>query len=139
RQTVELRSPDGSALIHLLLAGMAMAADWAFRPDVAVSGENRPLELARKLYVKGNIFENRELLESLPRLPGSCVESARILLEKRGLYEREGAFPSSIIDYTARMLEAEDDEFMANELAYLPADERLREIRKIMHKDLHKH
>jgi len=139
RQTIELRSPDGSALIHLLLAGMAMAADWAFRPDQAKSGENQALELARKLYVKGNIFENRELLESLPRLPGSCVESARILREKRELYEREGAFPPSIIDYAVRMLEAEDDEFMAKKLADLPADERLREIRKIMHKDLHKH
>ena len=30
RQTVELRTPDGSALIHLLLAGMTMSADWAF-------------------------------------------------------------------------------------------------------------
>jgi glutamine synthetase len=139
RQTIELRSPDGSALIHLLLAGMAMAADWAFRPDQAKSGENQALELARKLYVKGNIFENRELLESLPRLPSSCVESARIFREKRELYEREGAFPTSIIDYTVRMLEAEDDEFMAKKLADLPADERLREIRKIMHKDLHKH
>ena len=139
RQTVELRSPDGSALIHLLLAGMAMAADWAFRPEQTISGENQPLELARKLYVKGNIFEDRELLESLPRLPGSCVESARILRDKRELYERDGAFPPSIIDYTVRMLEAEDDEFMAKKLADLPADERLREIRKIMHKDLHKH
>jgi glutamine synthetase len=139
RQTVELRSPDGSALIHLLLAGMAMAADWAFRPEQTISGENQPLELARKLYVKGNIFEDRELLENLPRLPGSCVESARILRDKRELYERDGAFPPSIIDYTVRMLEAEDDEFMAKKLADLPADERLREIRKIMHKDLHKH
>jgi len=28
RQTIELRSPDGSAIIHLLLAGITLAAEW---------------------------------------------------------------------------------------------------------------
>jgi glutamine synthetase len=31
RQTVELRSPDGSANTHLLLAGMTTALLWAYR------------------------------------------------------------------------------------------------------------
>src|SRR5512140_269602 len=40
RQTVELRSPDGSALIHLLLAGITMAAEWGLtHDDSAVSAE----------------------------------------------------------------------------------------------------
>jgi hypothetical protein len=37
------------------------------------------------------------------------------------------------------MLQAENDEFMNRQLAGLPAHDRLYEIRKIMHKDLHKH
>jgi len=137
RQTVELRTPDGSALIHLLLAGIVMAADWAF--DQEAGTDKEALELARKLYVKGNIYKDKNLLESLPRLPSSCVASARILREKRGLYEREGVFPPSIIDYTARMLDEEDDEFLQSKLESLPENERQTLARKIMHKDLHKH
>lgn len=139
RQTIELRSPDGSAIIHLLLAGIMMAADWAFREDESVPKKNRPLELADQLYVQGNIFADEDLLRRLPALPRSCVESSRILLEKRELYERDGVFPSSVIDYVAKMLQAEDDETMNQRLADLPADDRLHETRRIMHKDLHRH
>ena len=140
RQTVELRSPDGSALVHLLLAGITMAADWAFRKDHSLLfKEDTALGLAEKLYVKGNIFADKELLKKLPVLPASCVESSRILLQKRELYERDGIFPPSVIDYVARLLQAENDEFMNKTLADLPADDRLHETRKIMHKDLHRH
>ncbi len=139
RQTVELRSPDGSAMIHLLLAGLVMAADWAFNRNASLFRESGPLELADRLYVKGNVFKEKALLESLPVLPASCVESSRLLLRKRELYEREGVFPPNVIDYVARLLEKEDDEFMNRMLSDLPADDRLHEIRKIMHKDLHRH
>jgi glutamine synthetase len=139
RQTVELRSPDGSALIHLILAGITMAANWAFGGDQSLFKDYGPLDLAEKLYVKGNIFSDKELLKKLPVLPASCVESSRLLLQKRDLYERDGVFPPAVIDYVARMLLAENDEVMNSQLAGLPAHERLHEIRKIMHKDLHKH
>lgn len=140
RQTVELRSPDGSAIIHLLLAGISMAADWAFRGDASLLfKEDKALDLAEKLYVKGNIFSDKVLLKKLPVLPASCVESSRILLQKRELYERDGIFPPSVIEYVARLLQAENDEFMNKRLIDLPADDRLHETRKIMHKDLHKH
>ena len=139
RQTVELRSPDGSAIIHLLLAGIVMAADWSFREDRTLFKDNGPLELAEKLYVKGNIFTDKELLKKLPVLPTSCVESSRILLKKRDLFERDGIFPSSVIEYVARLLQAENDEFMNKKLVDLPADDRLLETRRIMHKDLHRH
>lgn len=139
RQTVELRSPDGSAIIHLLLAGIVMAADWAFREDDSLFKKNLPIELADKLYAQGNMFTDQALLKKLPTLPRSCVESSRILLEKRELYERDGAFPPSVIDYVAKLLQAENDETMNQKLADLPADDRLHETRKIMHKDLHRH
>jgi len=139
RQTVELRSPDGCALVHLLLAGIVMAADWAFRGAPGILGDSSPLELAERLYVHGNIHADRELLSRLPPLPKSCVESSHILLEKRELYERDGIFPPNVIDYVARILRAENDETMNQRLFDLPADDRLLETRKIMHKDLHRH
>lgn len=104
RQTVELRSPDGCALVHLLLAGIVMAADWAFRDAPGILGDSSPLELA-----------------------------------ERELYERDGIFPPNVIDYVARILRAENDETMNQRLFDLPADDRLLETRKIMHKDLHRH
>ncbi len=132
RQSVELRSPDGSAFIHLLLAGIALAAEWGLT-------NKESLELAARLYVSGNIFQDQGLLASLPALPKSCVESARLLVQKRKLYEREGVFPPSIIEYMAKLLQGENDEHMNCTLMDLPADDRLHETRKIMHKDLHRH
>jgi glutamine synthetase len=138
RQTVEIRSPDGSAIIHLTLAGIAMAANWAFKGNLSLFKDYGPLELADNLYVKGNIFADKELLKRLPVLPTSCVESSRVLLQKRAHYERDAIFPASVIDYIAGALQAENDEFMNKKLSDLPAHDRLYEIRKIMHKDLHK-
>lgn len=132
RQTIELRSPDGSAFVHLLLAGMSLAAEWGLTHPEA-------FDLAKKLYTKGNIFKDEKLLRKLPALPGSCVSSADNLLEKRQLYERSKIFPSSIIDYLAELLRKENDAAMNAYLIDLPADDRLLETRKIMHKDIHRH
>jgi glutamine synthetase len=132
RQTVELRSPDGSAIVHLLLAGIAMAAEWGLT-------HAESLAMAEKLYVAGNIFRDEKLLNSLAALPKSCVESSRLLLNRRSFYEREGVFPPSVIDYVAKLLQAENDENMNQRLVDLPADDRLHETRKIMHTDLHRH
>jgi len=132
RQTVELRSPDGSALIHLLLAGITLAAEWGLTHEESEA-------LADKLYVTGNIFKNKKLLKSLPALPKSCVESARRLLKNRRLYERDGVFTASSIDYIADLLKKENDEHMNERLIDLPADDRLHQTRRIMHKNLHRH
>ena len=132
RQTIELRSPDGSAMVYLLSAGITMAAEWGL-------SNVESMKIAEDHYVTGNIFKNQELLKQLPALPRSCVESSRILREKQQLYEREGVFPESIIGYVAQLLEAEDDEQMNQFLVDLPADDRLNETRRIMHKDLHRH
>jgi len=130
-QTVELRTPDGSAIVHLILAGISMAAEWGITHPESI-------KIAQKYYVKGNIFKNKKLLRSLPPLPRSCVESAKILLRKRDLYERENIFPPSIINYTAALLKKEDDLTMNQTLSDLPADDRLHETRKIMHMGLHR-
>ncbi len=131
-QTIELRSPDGSALVHLLLAGITMAAEWGFQGEA-------PLELAKKYYADKDIHHDLNQLDTYPSLPTSCVESSRLLLEKRSLYEREEIFPQSIIEFVAKLLLAENDEMIAQKLADLPLNDRLHEIRKIMHRNLHLH
>jgi len=132
RQTIELRTPDGSAIIHLLLAGIVMAAEWGLKDDQA-------LKLAEKLYSEGSRFKDDEFSNAFPSLPSSCMESSRILVKKRDFYERAGIFPPSVIDYVAKLLQAENDELSREKLEKLPKNDRLNEIRKIMHKDLHRH
>jgi len=131
-QTVELRSPDGSALTHLLLAGITLAAQWGLTHEES-------LKVADRLYVQGNVFKDAEILKRLPALSTSCVQAAEVLLEKRRLYERDGIFPPAIIDYMVKILRAEDDLNMNESLVDLPADDRLHQTRKIMHRDLHRH
>ena len=109
-----------------------MAAEWGLT-------HKESLEYAEKQYVTGNIFADKDLLANLKQLPRSCVESAKILKENRQLYEREHIFPPSVIDYVIELLEAENDQKMNSILANLPADDRLIETRRIMHKDLHRH
>jgi len=132
RQTVELRTPDGSANVHLLLAGMTLAAEWGLSND-------KSLEICDQFFVHGNIFQDHTLLRKLPSLPTSCVESAKLLMKKRALYERDDIFPASIIDYIVELLKAEKDENINKHLADIPADDRLFETRKIMHQSLHRH
>ncbi len=132
RQTVELRTPDGSALIHLLLAGVVMAANWAMK-------NKNSLRTAEMFYVQADKPKTKDNFKSFPKLPGSCIESSRILEEKRALYEKENVFPPGVIDYVADLLRGEKDEGLSKKLKGLSGKDRLREVRKIMHKDLHRH
>ncbi len=130
-QTVEIRTPDGSANAHLLLAGLTLAADWGLTND-------KSLELAKKYYVKGNIFKDKNILESLPVLPSTCSASADILQIKRSEYERENVFTPSIIDYTINSLKSEDDSNLHKKLAKLKGSAKKKFINKLVQKDLHK-
>jgi glutamine synthetase len=132
RQTVELRSPDGSASFHLLLAGLATAAEYGLTHESS-------LELARATRVRGNVFDDRELLERLEPLPGSCVACSRLLNERRGMYEESGVFPPGVIDHVVQLLAREDDENLNIKLSKMSAEERLTATRRLMHKDIHRH
>ena len=132
QQTVELRSPDGSTFIHLLLAGIVLAVEWGMTND-------RSLEMAESLRADGRQATDDKFLESSPVLPASCADSARILSKRRDLYEREGVFPPAMVDYVIRQLQEEDDGQLNKKLADLHQNDRLREMRRIMHKDLHRH
>jgi glutamine synthetase len=108
RQTFEFRVPDGSANIHLILAGLIVAS---------LHGIELPnaLEMADQLYVEGNIFRNIPT-QQLQQLPASCVESADRLKSKREIFERNGIFPKPLIDFTIESLAAFQDKNLSSEL-----------------------
>jgi glutamine synthetase len=90
-------------------------------------------------YSKNSSGKNNDKLKNFPSLPSSCVESSEILLKKRDLYERNGVIPPIIIEYTANLLKEENDSGLAHKLASLSGNDGLREIRRVMHRDLHRH
>ncbi|MBD3413004.1 MAG: glutamine synthetase, partial [Candidatus Aminicenantes bacterium] len=122
-KTVELRSGDGSALIHLFIAGIVMAAEWGLT-------QQNSIEIAHNLYVKGKFSKDQDIMDSYKSLPSSCRESSELLINKREMYQRDNVFPSTIIDYIADLLETEH-----LDLSQHTTPEALA---KVMHNDIHK-
>lgn len=104
KQTVEIRSADGSADIYQLIAGLAVAARYGFELENA-------LAIADDTYVNVNIHqsENADKLKRLSQLPANCGESARCLAGQRGIYEKYDVFSPRMIDGIISKLEAYDD------------------------------
>ncbi|MCM1033756.1 MAG: glutamine synthetase family protein [Odoribacter sp.] len=93
KQTVEIRSADGSADIYQLLAGLAVALRYGIEsPDA--------LEVADRTYVDVNIHaaENATRLEALDSLPVDCASSADCLESSRAIFEENGVFSPGMID-----------------------------------------
>lgn len=130
RQTIEFRPPDGSAFIHLLLAGITLAAEYGIT-------KINDYEQVEKLHITGNIFQNDKIRRELKSLPSSCAESAEILSKKRQLYERENIFPKFIIDHIIKLLRNENDNDLRFKLDNLPQEERAIALRRILHKDIY--
>jgi glutamine synthetase len=127
KQTVELRSPDGSADIYKLFAGLVIATEHGLEM------ENAP-DRADELYVDYNIFRdhsqaNKKKLESLP---ASCWESAECLLSQRAFYEKDGVFPAGVIDNVVARLKEFDDKGLSERLF-----NKNEEISKLVRKFLH--
>ena len=111
KQTVEMRSPDGSANVYLLIAGLAVAARHGF--EMADS-----LDVAAKTYVNVNIHkaENADILNSLSVLPDSCAASAECLEKQRAIYEKDGVFASAMIDGIIAGLKKFDDRTLRQDI-----------------------
>uniref|UniRef100_UPI003217FC8A glutamine synthetase family protein n=1 Tax=uncultured Draconibacterium sp. TaxID=1573823 RepID=UPI003217FC8A len=127
KQTVELRSPDGSADIYELLAGITMAAQHGLEnPD--------SLNIAKELYVNGDIFKpaSKERLEKLSSLPTSCYESAECLEKNRSLFEKNGIFPPGMIDNIVYKLKQHNDKDLSERMYG-----KNEEIAKLVEKHLH--
>jgi glutamine synthetase len=94
KQTIEIRSADGSADIYLLLASLAVAARRGFEMG------DKALLLAERTYVSVNIHDaaNADRLEQLDSLPVDCAESSVRLDEARDIYEADGVFSPAMID-----------------------------------------
>jgi len=109
KQTIELRTPDGSANIYLLLAGMTVAARHGFEMENAV-------QYAKDRYVSVNIFEHEEVLAKLDVLPDSCAASADLLEKDRAVYEQDGIFAPQLIDGILKELRAFNDRTLRAEI-----------------------
>ena len=111
KQTVELRSGDGSADIYNFIAGIIVAAQHGFEMKNA-------LEFADKLYSKVNIFDasHKEWRDSLKSLPTSCAESADALEKSRAMFEKNGIFPAGTIDRFIKMLRGYNDKDLSERL-----------------------
>ena len=111
KQTVEMRSPDGSADLYQLMAGLCVACRHGFEMDNA-------LEVAERTYVNVNIHDkaNEDKLELLDQLPDSCAASADCLERQREFYEQEGVFSKAMVDSVINQLRAFDDRRLRQKL-----------------------
>jgi glutamine synthetase len=102
RQTIELRTPDGSANIYLLLAGIAVAVEYGLT-------NRESIKLAEDLYVDTLGEKKRGNLNRLKTLPQSCHESAKCLEKDRKYYEKGNVLPKQVIDGVLRKLYGYND------------------------------
>lgn len=111
KQTVEIRSPDGSANVALLLAGLAVACRHGFELADA-------LDIARRTYVDVNIHQekNQSLLQDLAVLPDSCVASAACLAQQRAVYEAHNVFSPAMLDGIINNLQSFNDATLRRDL-----------------------
>lgn len=121
KQTVEMRSPDGSADIYLLMASLAVACRHGFEIKDA-------LNITEKTYVNIDIHkeENKVRLQSLDQLPDSCAASADCLQQQRAIFEQHNVFSPSMIDGVICKLKAYNDGELRKELLINPA--KMREV-----------
>ena len=111
KQTVEMRSPDGSADLYQLVAGLAVACRLGFEME-------NPLELAEKTYVNVNIHkaENADKLKELAQLPDSCAASADCLEKQRSYFEKYNVFSPAMIDGILTKLRSYNDQTLRKDL-----------------------
>ncbi|MBO4565687.1 MAG: glutamine synthetase, partial [Bacteroidales bacterium] len=95
KQTFEMRSPDCSADIYQLMAGLCVAARYGLEMP-----EDEALRIAAEKYVDMDIHksENAARLATLDCLPTCCAESADCLEKQRAVFEARGVFEPRMID-----------------------------------------
>lgn len=127
KQTVEMRSPDGSADLYQLLAGLCVACRHGFEMDNA-------LEVAERNYVNVNIHDakNANRLAQLAQLPDSCVASAACLEKLRHVFEKYDVFSPAMIDGIIAQLRAFNDTTLRADIADKP-EEILKLVEQYFH------
>ena len=127
KQTVELRSPDGSADVYLLLAGMAVAARHGLEMKDA-------LDYAKKTYVDVDIFDkkNKKRLDQLNKLPASCWESADALERHKKIYLKHDIFTEGTLDGIIHYLRQFNDQHLRDEIKDSP-EKLMQQVMKYFH------
>ena len=127
KQTVEMRSPDGSADLYQLLAGLAVACRHGFEIENA-------LAIAEQTYVNVNIHqkENADKLKALAQLPDSCAASADCLQKQRTVFEQYNVFSPAMIDGIISRLRSYNDATLRNDIQDKP-EEMLALVSKFFH------
>lgn len=127
KQTVEMRSPDGSADIYQLIAGLAVACRHGFEMENA-------LEVAERTYVNVNIHqkENADKLKNLAQLPDSCEASADCLQRQRAIFEKHNVFSPAMIDGIIKQLRSYNDKTLRSKIENNP-EEMLRLVHRHFH------
>lgn len=127
KQTIEIRTPDGSADIYLLMAGLIMAAKYGLEKENA-------LQRSEELFVDVNIFkdENKDRSVTLEHLPLSCSQSADSLEKDRSFYEKDNIFPAGTIDRILHHLRSYKDENLSEQL-YGKDEEIMKLVGKYLH------
>ncbi len=117
KQTFEVRSPDGSADVYQLLAGLCVACRHGFELSNA-------LDIAERTYVDVNIHDaaNAGRLAALGQLPDSCAASADCLERQRAVFEKHGVFSPAMIDGIIAQLRAFDDATLRKDIEGHPAE-----------------
>jgi glutamine synthetase len=116
-QTVELRLADGSADVHLLLAGMAVAARRGLR-------DPESLQTAERLSTADH--------DDFEQLPSSSADSADALESDRESFEADGVFPGELLDALLDRLRADDDAALMKKVAKND-DARVELVRRYWH------
>ena len=127
RQTFEMRSPDGSADVYQLLAGLCVGCRYGFELPNA-------LEIAEQTYVDVNIHDaaNADKLSRLGQLPDSCVASADCLERQRKVYEAYGVFSPAMIDGIIKQLRDFNDSNLRKEV-----ENRPQELKELVERYFH--
>ena len=127
KQTVEMRSPDGSADIYQLIAGLAVACRYGFELENA-------LDIAEKTYVNVNIHqkENADKLSQLAQLPDSCEASADCLERQRAVFEQHNVFSPAMIDGIIKRLRSYGDRTLRADI-----NGNMEEMLKLVHRYFH--
>lgn len=127
KQTVELRSGDGSADLYSFVAGIILGAMQGITND-------KSLEDAEKLYMNVNIFddEHKDKLAKLEALPASCYESAESLEKAKDAFVSDGIFPAGYIDKVVEKLKSYEDKDMSERL-YGKNDEIAKVVEQFFH------
>ncbi len=114
KQTFEMRSPDSSADIYQLMAGLCTAC----RTGLEIPAEEA-LALVKRTYAGLNIHTKGS--KDFAELPECCAESADALEKARGVFEKGNVFSPRMIDGITRSLRSFNDAGMLADAAKNPA------------------